>query len=191
MRFQQWAEGCSIHPSTPVTELLVCRPLGFSRVSRHWRGGSIGSALLLALELGELPIVDQEIETRAACVGLFVGPFVHAELAIDEEFLAFLNELAEVLGGSTPYLEVDKSGDLLFLPLSVGEVFVVGDGCRQNSFPTRGVSKFGISGEVASDDDFVDVHNGDLGLMCFFEVVFLLISTLNSATCRMTLQAKC
>jgi hypothetical protein len=170
MRFQQWAEGCSIHPSTPVTELLVCRPLGFSRVSRHWRGGSIGSALLLALELGELPIVDQEIETRAACVGLFVGPFVHAELAIDEEFLAFLNELAEVLGGSTPYLEVDKSGDLLFLPLSVGEVLVVGDGSRQNSFAARGVSEFGISGEVASDDDFVDVHNGDLGFR--FDVFF-------------------
>ena len=101
-------------------ELLVCRPLGFSRVGRHWRGGSngsgsIGSALLLALELGELPVIDQEIKTRAACVGLFVGPFVHAEFAIDEEFLALFNEFAEILGGSTPYLEVDKSGDLLFL----------------------------------------------------------------------------
>ena len=170
MRFQQWAEGCSIHPSTPVTELFVCRPLGFSRVGRHWRGGSNGSALLLALELGELPILDQEIKTRAASVGLFVGPFVHAEFAIDEEFLALLNELAEILGGSTPYLKVDKSGDLLFLPLSVGEVLVVGDGCRQNSFPARGVSEFWISGEVASDDDFVDVHNGDLGFR--FDVCF-------------------
>jgi hypothetical protein len=52
----------------------------------------------------------------------FVGPFVHTEFAIEEEPLALLNELAEILGGSTPYLEVDKSGDLLFLPLSVGEV---------------------------------------------------------------------
>jgi hypothetical protein len=89
--------------------------------------------------------------------------------------------LAEILGGSTPYLKVDKSGDLLFLPLSVREVLVVGDGCRQNSFPARGVSEFGISGEVASDDDFVDVHNGDLGsrfAVCFFEVVFGSISKL-------------
>jgi hypothetical protein len=73
----------------------------------------------------------------------FVGPFVHMEFAIEEELLALLNELAEILGGSTPYLEVDKSGDLLFLPLNVGEVLVVGDGCRQNSFPARGVSEFG------------------------------------------------
>jgi hypothetical protein len=91
----------------------------------------------MAFELRELPILDQEIKTRAACVGLFVGPFVHAEFAIEEKFLAFLNELAEVLGGSAPYLEVDKSGDLLFLPLSVCEVLVVGDGCRQNSLPAR------------------------------------------------------
>jgi hypothetical protein len=65
------------------------------------------------------------------------------------------------------------SGDLLVLPLSVCEVLVVGDGCRQNSFPARSISEFGISGEVASDDDFVDVHNGDLGfrLMCVFEIV--------------------
>jgi hypothetical protein len=96
----------------------------------------------VALELSELPILDQEIKTGAACVSLFVGPFVHAEFAIDEEFLAFLNELAEILGGSTPYLEVDKSGDLLFLPLSVGEVLVVGDGCRQNSFAARSVLEF-------------------------------------------------
>jgi hypothetical protein len=176
MRFQQWAEGWCKHPSTPVTELLVCFPLGFSRVDRHWRGGingsgSIGGALLLALELRELPVLDQEIKTRAAGVGLFVGPFVHAEFAIDEEFLALLNELAEILGRSAPYLEVHKSGDLLFLALSVGEVLVVGDGCRQNSFPARGVSEFGISGEVASDDDFVDVHKGDLGFR--FDVCFL------------------
>ena len=133
--------------------------------------GSIGSALLLALELGELPVLDQEIKTRAACVGLLVAPFVHAESAIEEEFLALFDEFAEILGGSAPYLEVDKSGDLLFLPLSVSEVLVVGDGCRQNSFPARGVSEFRISGEVASDDDFVDVHNGDLGFrfdVCFF-----------------------
>jgi len=149
---------------------LFAVPLVFSRVGRHWRGGSNGSALLLALGLGELPILDQEIKTGAACVGLLVGPFVHAEFAIDEEFLALLNELAEILGGPTPYLEVDKSGDLLFLPLSVGEVLVVGDGCRQNSFPARGVSEFWISGEVASDDDFVDVHNGDLGFR--FDVCF-------------------
>jgi hypothetical protein len=171
MRFQQWAEGWCKHPSTPVTELLVCLPLGSSRVSRRWRGGSngsgsIGSALLLALELRELPVLHQEIKTRAPCVGLLVAPFVHAEFAIDEEFLGLLNELAEILGGSAPYLEVDKSGDLLFLALSVGEVLVVSDGCRQNSFSARGVSELGISGEVASDDDFVDVHNGDLGLMC-------------------------
>jgi hypothetical protein len=135
----------------------------------------------LALKLGELPILDQEIKTRTTSVGLFVAPFVHAELAIDEEFLALLNELAEIFGGSTPYLKVDKSGDLLFLPLSVREVLVVGDGCRQNSFSARGVSEFGIRGEVASDDDFVDVYNGDLGSRsagCFFEVVFGSISTL-------------
>lgn len=102
-----------------------------SRVGRHWRDGSNGSALLLALDLCELPVPDQEIKTRAACVGLFVGPFDHAEFAIDEEFLALLNELAAILGGSSQYLEVDKSGDLLFLPLSVREVLVVGDGCRK------------------------------------------------------------
>jgi hypothetical protein len=130
------------------------------------------SALLLALELRELPVLDQEIKTRTACVGLLVAPFVHAEFAIDEEFLALLNELAEILGGSTPDFEVDKSGDLLFLPLSVSEVLVVGDRSRQNSFPARGVSEFGISGEVASDDDFVDVHNDDLGLLCVFRDCF-------------------
>jgi hypothetical protein len=148
MRVSIAGRGCCKHPSTPVTELLVCLSLGFSCVSRHWRGGSkgsgsIGSALLLALELRELPVLDQEIKTRAASVGLFVGPFVHAEFAIDEEFLALFNELAEILGGSTPCLEIHRSGDLLFLPLSVREVLVVGDGCRQNSFPARSVSEFG------------------------------------------------
>ena len=125
----------------------------------------------MAFELRELPILDQEIQTGAACVGLFIGPFVHANFAIEEEFLALLNELAKILGRSTPYLEVDKSGDLLSLPLSVGEVLGVGDGCRQNSFAAWGVSEFGISGEVASDDDFVDVHNGDLGFR--FDVCFV------------------
>ena len=112
MRFQQWAEGCYQHPSTPVKKLLVRLPFGFGGGSNG--SGSIGSALLLALELGELPILDQQIKTCTTCVGLFVAPFVHAEPAIDEEFLALLNELAEIFGGSTPYLEVDKSGDLLF-----------------------------------------------------------------------------
>ena len=75
----------------------------------------------MAFELRELPILHQEIKARAACVGLLVGPFVHAEFAIDEEFLALLNELAKILGRSTPYFEIDKSSDLLFLPLSVGD----------------------------------------------------------------------
>ena len=63
-----------------------------------WRGGrggrgSLGNALLLASVLGELPIFDQQIKTGAASVGLLVRPFVHAKLAIDEDFLALLNEV--------------------------------------------------------------------------------------------------
>jgi hypothetical protein len=59
---------------------------------------------------------DQQIKTGAASVGLLVCPFVHAKLAIDEDFLALLNEVPEILGGLTPYLDIHKSGDLLFSP---------------------------------------------------------------------------
>jgi hypothetical protein len=44
---------------------------------------------------------DQQIKTGAASVGLLVCPFVHAKLAIDEDFLALLNEVPEILGGLT------------------------------------------------------------------------------------------
>src|SRR5580704_4196491 len=81
-------------PPVPVTELLGSL-LGLSRVGGHWRGerrgsGSLGSGLLLAPVLGELPIFDQQIKTGAASVGLLVRQFVHARLAIDEDFLALL-----------------------------------------------------------------------------------------------------
>jgi hypothetical protein len=98
-----------------------------------------------------LPIFDQQIETGAASVGVLVRPFVHAKLAIDEYFLALLNEVPEILGGLTPYLEVHKSGDLLFFPLSVGVMLVVGDRGRDNRLTTRIVSEFGIVREVSGD----------------------------------------
>ena len=114
-------------------------------------------------------------------VGLLVRPFVHAELAIDEDFLALLNEVSEILGGLAPYLEVHKSGDLLFFPLSVGVMLVVGDRGRDNRLTARSVSEFGIIGEVSGDVDCVDVHSGDLGFwVCFWYQ----LSTLYYATCR-------
>jgi hypothetical protein len=162
-------------PPVPVTELLGTL-LGLFRVGGHWIGGrggsgSLGSALLLAPVLGELPIFDQQIKTGAASVGLLVRPFVHAKLAIDEDFLALLIEVPEILGGFTPYLEVHKSGDLLFSPLSVGVMLVVGDRGRDNRLTARSVSAFGIFGEVSGDVDCVDVHRGDLGFW------FVLVST--------------
>ena len=118
-------------PPVPVTELLDSL-LGLFRVGGHWRGGggsgSLGSALLLAPVLGELPVFDQQIKTGAASVGLLVGPFVHAEFGIDAKFLALLNQLAEILGRFTPYLKVDERGDLLFLPLCVGVMLVIRNG---------------------------------------------------------------
>jgi hypothetical protein len=84
--------------------------------------------------------------------------FVHAKLAIDEDFLALLNEVPEILGGLTPYLEVHKSGDLFFFPLSVDEMLVVGDRGRDDRLTTRRVSEFGIVGEISGHVDCVDVH---------------------------------
>ena len=178
-------------PPVPVTELLGSL-LGLFRVGGHWRGGrggsgSLGSALLLAPVLGELPIFDQQIKTGAASVGLFVRPFVHAKLAIDEDFLALLNEVPEILGGLTPYLEVHKSGDLLFFPLSVCVMLVVGDRGRDNRLTTGSVSAFGIIGEVSGDVDCVDVHRGDLGFWFVFGINFL---TLYYATCRIQIAIK-
>src|SRR5277367_5329708 len=137
-------------PPVPVTE-LVGSLLGLFRVGGHWRGArdgswSLGSALLLASVLGELPIFDQQIKTGAASVGLLVRPFVHAKLAIDEDFLALFNEVPEILGGLTPYLEVYKSRDLLFFPLSVGVMLVVGERGRDNRLTTGSGSAFGIFG---------------------------------------------
>jgi hypothetical protein len=86
-------------PPVPVTELLDSL-LGLFRVGTQWRGsGNLGSALLLAPVLGELPVFDQQIKTGAASVGLLVRPFVHAKLAIDEDFLALLSEVPEFSAG--------------------------------------------------------------------------------------------
>ena len=164
-------------PPVPVTELLDSL-LGLFGVGGHWRGerrgsGSLGSALLLAPVLGELPVLDQQIKTGAASVGLLVRPFVHAKLAIDEDFLALLNEVPEILGGFTPYLEVHKSGDLLFFSLSVCVMLVVGDRGRDNRLTTGSVSAFGIFGKVSGDVDGVDVHSGDLGFWFVFGINFL------------------
>jgi hypothetical protein len=171
-------------PPVPVTELLDSLP-GLFRVDSHWRGGrggsgSLGSALLLAPVLGELPVFDQQIKTGATSVGLLVRPFVHAKLAIDEDFLALLNEVPEILGGLAPYLDVHKSGDLLFFPLSVGVMLVVGDRGRDHRLTTRSVSEFGIVGEVSGHVDCVDVHCGDLG---FWFVFWYQLSTRYYATC--------
>jgi hypothetical protein len=67
--------GAAETPPVPVTELLGSL-LGLFRVGL-WRGdrggsGSLGSDLLLASVLGELPIFDQQTKTGAASVGLFV-----------------------------------------------------------------------------------------------------------------------
>jgi hypothetical protein len=170
-------------PPVPVTELLGSL-LGLFRVGGHWRGG--GSALLVAPVLGELPVFDQQIKTGAASVGLLVRPFVHAKLAIDEYFLALLNEVPEILGGLTPYLEVHKSRDLFFFPLSVGVMLVVGDRGRDHRLTTGSVSAFGIFGEVSGDVDCVDVHRGDLGFWLFLDR----LSTLYYATCRIQKQSE-
>jgi hypothetical protein len=63
----------------------------------------------------------------------------------------------------------------------------------RTALPLGGVSEFGISGEVASDDDFVDVHNGDLGLMCVFRDRFRInfdVFTMRhvAATCKENLR---
>ena len=130
-------------PPVSVTELLGSL-LGLFRIGGHWgedRGGSrsLRNALLLAPVLGELPVFDQQIKTGAASVGLLVRPFVHAKLAIDEDFLALLNEVPEILGGLAPNLEVHKSGDLLFFALSVCVMLVVGDRGRDNHWECIGV----------------------------------------------------
>ena len=78
-----------------------------------------------------------------------------------------------------PYLEVHKSGDLLFLPLSVGVMLVVGDRGRDHRLTTRSVSEFGIVGEVSGHVDCVDVHYGDLGFW------FVLVSTFYALLCYM------
>ena len=171
-------------PPVPVTELLGSL-LGLFRVGGHWRGdrggsGGLGSALLASV-LGELPIFDQQIKTGAASVGLLVRPFVHAKLAIDEYFLALLNEVPEILGGFTPYLEVHKSGDLLFFPLRVCVMLVVGDRGRDNRLTTGSVSAFGIFGEVSGDVDCVDVHRGDLGFWFVFGINLLRFTMLHVA----------
>jgi len=170
-------------PPVPVTELFDSL-LGLFRVGGHWRGGrggsgSLESALLIAPVLGELPVFDQQIKTGAASVGLFVGPFVHAKLAIDKDFLALLNEVPEILGGLTPYLEVHKSGDLLFFPLSVGVMLVVGDRGRDYRLTTRSVSEFVIVGKVSGHVDCVDVHRSDFGFW------FVLLSTFYALLCYM------
>jgi hypothetical protein len=163
--------GVLIHPRFRVTELLGSL-LGLFRVGGHW-SGSLGSALLLAPVLGELPVFDEQIKTGAPSVGLLVRPFVHAKLAIDEDFLALLDEVPEILGRLTPYLEVHKSGDLLFFPLSVGVMLVVGDRGRDNRLTTGSESAFGIFGEVSGDVDCVDVHWSDLGFWFVFGINFL------------------
>ena len=91
-------------------------------------------------------------------------------------FLTLLNEVPEILGGFTPYLEVHKSGDLLFFPLSVGVMLVVGDRGRDNRLTTGSGSAFGIFGEVSGDVDGVDVHSGDLGFWFVFGINFLRFS---------------
>ena len=61
---------------------LLGSPLGLSGINGRLGRGCIGSVLLLALVLGELPVFDEEKETRTAGVGLFVGPLVHAKFAL-------------------------------------------------------------------------------------------------------------
>jgi hypothetical protein len=65
----QWFPGGVRTPPVPVTELLGCL-LGLFRFGGHWGGGerggsggsgTLGRALLLALVLGELAVLDQEI----------------------------------------------------------------------------------------------------------------------------------
>ena len=149
------------------------------------RGGScgIGGGLLLALVLGELPVLDQHKKTSTASVGLLVGPFVHAEFALHKEFLTFLDQLAEIFGGFTPDLKIDEGSDLLVLPLSVGVRLVVCDRRRQNSLSVGRVSEFRVSGEIADDENFVQIHNSDLGFR--FDVVFRVNSCIRFDTLTM------
>jgi hypothetical protein len=96
-------------PPTPVTT-FTCSPFCPSLIQRGRVSGGGGCGrfrsvvVLLPLVLGELPVFDQQIKTGAAGVGWFVGPFIHAEFAIDEKFLALLNELAETFSKIAPYL---------------------------------------------------------------------------------------
>ena len=125
--------GITWFPSWPFS----CRGL------RRGQGRELGASGVLSswrLYWVNCQFSTKTIKTGAASVGLLVRPFVHAELAIGEDFLALLNEVTEILGGLTPYLEVHKSGDLLFVPLSVGVILVISEGSRDNGFAGRSVS---------------------------------------------------
>ena len=139
--------------------------------------------LLLALVLGELPVLDQHKKTSAASVGLLVGPFVHAEFALHKEFLTFLDQFAKIFGGFSPDLKVDEGRYLLFLTLSVGIIFVVSEGGRENGFAGWCVAQFRVSGEVAGDEDSVDVHNSDLGFQVGCGFCDFVNRRFNHATC--------
>jgi hypothetical protein len=161
--------------------------LGLSGINGRLGRGCIGSALLLALVLGELPVFYEEKETRTAGVGLFVGPLVHAKFALRVNFLPLLNQLAEVFSGFTPNLQIDEGRHLLLLALRVVVVLVVGDARGQNRFAARGISQFRVSGDITGDEDFVDVHWCDLG---FDFVVWYQFRRFKYATSSISFQEK-
>jgi hypothetical protein len=123
----------------------------------------------LAFVLRELPVFGQHIKTSTARLRLLVRPLIHAKFAFDIKFLTFLDQFAEIFSRFAPYLKVDERSDLLFFALRVGVILVVGQRGRENSFTVRGVSEFWVSGDVASDEDFVEIYS-DLGFR--FDVIW-------------------
>jgi hypothetical protein len=96
-------------------------------------------------------------------MSVFVFPLIESEATLHEQRTTFFHVLGNDLGLAAECLDINKS-DFLFrftgiaLPLSIDCHAEIGYGG-----PFGGVFEFRVAGEIASQDDFIEVcHNGFL-----------------------------
>ena len=109
-------------------------------------------------------VLADDSELAAFFAGFLVVPSVEIQATFDVDRSSFREILLSELGLASPEGDFDECGLFLFLTLVIIPNTVDGHADFRNRSAFGSVAKFGISGEIADEHDFVEIGHNERNL---------------------------